>query len=233
MAADVRIKQNLDTNLLKLVAIVSMFIDHASKILQIDSMILAILGRIAFPLFAYCIVVGCIHTRNFNKYIIRLFIFGVISQPLFHLAFQPTWERFWQEIFALNIFFTLIAGALAVRALMDFKKLWWLLIIPVAMEILIGLDYGFYGIVMMMLFYLFRNNNLMSLIFVSVWMIQYGLFGDFIVLGPINLDRQFFAILALPLIYIHTNFNPKINKYFFYYFYPGHLILLYLLKNLI
>lgn len=226
-----RIKQNLDTNLLKLIAIICMVIDHVGKIFFPDNLILAIIGRIAFPLFAYCLVVGCIYTRNIKKYIIRLGIFALISQPIFNMAFHPTWQQFWEEFFSVNIFFTLVAGLLAVSALMDIKKRWWMLFIPVAMEIFIGLDYGFYGIVLMIIFYLCRNKSWLSLLLAVAWMCLDGLRGDFVtIFNVIGLDRQFFALLALPLIYIHTNIKPKINKYFFYAFYPAHLLILFCVR---
>lgn len=91
MNNEVKIRQNLDTNFLKIVAIISMFIDHAGEVFFPDSMIIAIIGRIAFPLFAYCIVVGCLYTHDMKKYILRLAIFAVVSQPIYNMAFHPTW----------------------------------------------------------------------------------------------------------------------------------------------
>lgn len=224
-----KIKQNLDTNFLKLVAILSMVVDHTSKIFFEENLATAILGRIAFPLFAYCIVVGCLYTHDIKKYALRLGIFGIISQPFFNLAFHPTWKQFWEEFFSVNIFFTLLAGVLAVWACMEIKKYWWLLLVSVAMEWFIGLDYGFYGIIMMVLFYLCRNKSWLSALLVFIWMC--GMMkGDFVHVGGFGLDRQFFAVLALPLIYIHTNFHLTINKYFFYAFYPLHLLLIFIAR---
>jgi hypothetical protein len=228
-----KLQQNLDTNFLKLVAIISMAVDHVAKIFFPGNMALEIIGRIAFPLFAYCIVVGCLYTHDIKKYILRLAVFAVISQLFFGLAFHPSVEEFWSEILALNIFFTLIAGVLAVTALMNIKKNWWMLIIAVAMEILVGLDYGFYAIVMMAIFYLCRNKTWFSAPLVIVWMVLWQGLGDFVYIGGIGFDKQFFAILALPLIYIRTNFSPKIHKYFFYVFYPAHLLLLFLIRIII
>ena len=225
----VKIKQNLDTNFLKLIAIASMLLDHIGKVFFPENMILALIGRIAFPLFAYCIVVGCLYTRNVKKYILRLTIFAVVSQPIFNLTFHPTWAHFWEEFFSVNIFFTLIAGVLAVTALMDIKKHWWMLVTALAMELFIGLDYGLYGIGLMVLFYLCRNKSWLSILLIFVWMCNM-IRGDFLQIGGFGLDRQFFAVLALPFIYIHTNVHPKIHKYFFYIFYPAHLLLIFALR---
>lgn len=207
-----------------------MTIDHVSKVFWPNNIIFAMIGRIAFPLFAYCLVVGCLYTRNVKKYILRLTIFAVISQPIFNMAFHPSWEQFLQEFFSLNIFFTLIAGVLAVNALMNFKKHWWMLAIALAMEIFLGLDYGLYGIGLMMIFYLCREKSWLSALLSLTWMLLCGGLGNFVYIGSLGLDRQFFAILALPLIYIHTNVNPNIHKFFFYGFYPAHLLLIFLFR---
>jgi hypothetical protein len=231
MESGKKIQQNLDTNFLKLVAIITMVIDHAGTIFFPDNMILGILGRIAFPLFAYCIVVGCLYTRDVKKYILRLAAFAIISQPFFGMAFHPTWEEFWQEFFVVNIFFTLVAGVLAVNALINIKRNWWMLCVAVAMELFIGLDYGIYGIGLMMIFYLCRNKSWLSAILATAWMLLMGgMFGDFMQIGGIGIDKQVFALLALPLIYVHTNFKPKIHKYVFYAFYPAHLLILFLIR---
>jgi len=224
------IQQNIDTNFLKLIAIICMVIDHIGKIFFPNNVVMAIIGRIAFPLFAYCVAVGCLYTKSINKYILRLLVFAVISQPFFVLAFHPTWNGFFENFLVSNIFFTLVAGVLAVNAMMNLKKHWWMLLIVVAMEILIGLDYGFYGIILIVIFYLCRNKSWLSALLTITWMMWSGMFGDYLYIGFIGLDIQFFALLALPLIYIHTNINPRINKYFFYIFYPAHFLIIFLLR---
>lgn len=226
----IRINQNLDTNFLKVIAIGTMVVDHIGKAFFPDQILFTIIGRIAFPLFAYCIVVGCLYTSNFTKYLERLGVFAIVSQPFFVAAFHPTTEGFFQQILNVNIFFTLIAGALTIRALMDVKKYGWLLIIVVVMELFLGLDYGFYGIILMVLFYVGRKNSTLSFILVFLWMTLLNGLGNEIPIGSVSVNPQFFAILALPFIYVHTTFQPKINKYFFYAFYPAHLLLIFFIR---
>ena len=228
-----KIQQNLDTNFLKLIAIICMVTDHIGKIFFPENMIMAIIGRIAFPLFAYCLVVGCLYTKNTKKYILRLLIFAVVSQPFFVMAFHPTWESFWENILVANIFFTLIAGVFAITALMDIKKHWWMLLIAIATELLIGLDYGFFGITLMAIFYLCRNKTWLSALLSLAGMICWNGLGDYLHIGPIGLDLQFFAVLSLPLIYVHTNVKPRIHKYFFYAFYPAHLLIIFIFRILL
>lgn len=229
MESTSKIKQNLDTNFLKLIAIISMAVDHTAKNFFPDNIALAMIGRIAFPLFAYCLVVGCLYTRSTKNYIGRLFVFAIISQPFYVMAFHPTWEGFIENILVLNIFFTLIAGVLVINALMNIKKNWWMILIAVAMEFFIGLDYGIYGIILMVIFYLCRNKSWLSFILIFIWM-SLSFPGDFIHMLGFGIDLQFFAVLSLPLIYIHTGIRPKINKYFFYIFYPAHLFVIFLVR---
>ena len=58
------VQLNRDTSLLKLIAMVTMLIDHAGKILFPQLSFMRVVGRLAFPLYAYCIAVGCVYTRN-------------------------------------------------------------------------------------------------------------------------------------------------------------------------
>lgn len=230
----IKIRQNLDTDTLKQKAIFCMVLDHVGKVFFPDNIFLAIIGRIAFPLFAYCLVVGCLYTHNVKRYLLRLGIFAVVSQPFYNMAFHPTWSQFWEEFFSLNIFFTLLAGVLLVTALMDIKKRWWMALIAIASEFFIGLDYGLYGLILMSIFYLCRNKSWLSALLSFAYMCISGIGGDFVTIGPIGLDKQFFAVLALPPIYIRSpHAYPKINKYFFYAFYPAHLLIIFIIRKLL
>ena len=80
---------NLDTNFLKLVAIISMFIDHVGAAFFPEYPVFRWLGRLAFPIFCYCMTVGMLYTSNIRRYLGRLGLFAVISQPFWILAFWP------------------------------------------------------------------------------------------------------------------------------------------------
>ncbi|NLM13522.1 MAG: fimbrial assembly protein [Epulopiscium sp.] len=209
-----KISSNLDTNFLKLIALVTMLIDHIGHVFFPDKIVLRIIGRISFPLFAYCIVVGFLYTTNIKKYALRLGIFSILSQPFYVLAFDLPWYEF-------NIFPTLFMGLLCIYF---FKEKKWIILMILLTIVSIGdFSYGVEGIFLMILFYYFRNHRELSALFTGI-LLSRPLLSNHI---------QGFAVLSSPLIYCHTNFNIKIHKYVFYIFYPLHLFAIYLIKIIV
>ena len=99
---------NTDTSLLKIIALVSMIIDHVGVAFFPDVRELRVLGRIAMPLYAWCLVVGSEYTHNALRYALRLFVLGVISQPLYIMVLGNSWSE-------LNILFLFCIGVLGHR----------------------------------------------------------------------------------------------------------------------
>lgn len=98
---------------IKLIAIISMVFDHSGDLFVGHLSIFNLIGRIAFPLFCFQLVVGYTYTKDLKKYIVRMFIFALISQipySFFMHAFQGTY-------FALNIFFTLATSLICIYIL--------------------------------------------------------------------------------------------------------------------
>ena len=96
---------------LKIIAVITMIIDHAGAFLFPQAKILRIIGRISFPIFAFLICEGYEHTKDVKKYMLRLLLFAVISEPFFDLAMSGT-------IFSLNngqnVIFTLLIGVVTI-----------------------------------------------------------------------------------------------------------------------
>ena len=92
--------------MLKWLAIITMTVDHVGAVLYQDFTVLRWIGRLAFPLFAYLLILGMENTRNVRKYFVRLFVFALVSQVPFFLAIDYAPFEF------LNIFFTLTSGLL-------------------------------------------------------------------------------------------------------------------------
>ncbi len=101
--------QSKRNDVLKLIAIITMFIDHIGYFILPEIRDLRVIGRIAFPIFAYMIAMGYIHTSNRKTYAKRLFLFGLISQP-FYMLFSVKFDPFFINPFAFNVMFLLLLG---------------------------------------------------------------------------------------------------------------------------
>lgn len=242
-----KIKLNTDTNFLKLIAMIAMLIDHLGARVFPQYAEMRIIGRIAFPVFAYCITVGCVFTHSIGQYALRMGLMALIVQPLYATAMGHTpmmafdWahnfyrlDLIWQHYYAPkpSILFSLFLGILLLWSIRDKKYIMTGLILIVVWYIQAHLDYGLKGILLMLLFYVFRDRPLTSLFWVASFMIWWGvpsLQTRFPASIPSSVSTQFFAVLALPLIYIPFNTGMRVNKFLFYAFYPAHLALIYLL----
>ena len=95
---------------LKIIAVITMFIDHIGYIVYNGEIpYLNFIGRLSFPIFAFQISEGYIHTKNLKKYFFRLFLFAIISQFPFML-----FDSLFIDEFYLNVFFTLLLGLLSI-----------------------------------------------------------------------------------------------------------------------
>lgn len=246
----------MSTFLLKLIAILSMTIDHIGAAVGTTYtdgkmylsgiipkniyFICRVIGRIAFPIFCYLIVEGYHHTKNIRKYALRLFIFALISQVPFSLAFfKSPFE------FETNVYFTLFFGLICVY-LADYSKekiskyketkdnklffscifAYFAIIIIMVISILLHTDYSAYGIMLILLFYYFQidyplsdKEDLIKFIelFASIAIFTYAF----------SSTIELFALFALIPIAFHNHKKGPSLKYVFYAYYPVHLLLLY------
>lgn len=247
------IRLNLDTNFLKIIAIVSMVIDHAGKMFFAGTPyygLMRIIGRLAFPIFCYCLTVGSLYTRSMPKYLLRVGIMAIVSQPIYVLALahvsgamtalsfagnpvQAALEWYWLSLRTPNIMFSLFAGLLLIFTIQE-KKYIATAVVAIAVWYLRSyLNYGLEGILLMLLFYAFCDRPLTSIVWVGGFMLWWGLSGSGYTFRSVRFGIQMFALLALPLIYIPMRTNIKLNKYVFYLFYPLHLLAIYLLDLVI
>lgn len=97
---------------LKMIAALSMLLDHAGRILFPEAVWMTYAGRLAFPLFAFLLAEGAVHTKNSRRYALRIGLFAVLSEIPFDIAFYGTF--FWPG--AQNIFLTLLIGLLCIDA---------------------------------------------------------------------------------------------------------------------
>ena len=227
---------------LKIISIISMFCDHFGDAFIGHYSFLNLIGRLAFPIFAFQISEGFVHTKNLKKYFLRLGLFGVISQVPFSLFIH---KYLGGSIFSLNVFFTLFLGLLGIY-LYDyiislFKNrnsnlpflidkiigIFVVLILAVSAELL-NTDYGFWGVIVVFTFYLFKNDKLAMIIsFVTLCIIRYGYN---IIVGSFNIPTVLlglFTALSIIFIALYNGKQGKKVKFLLYWFYPVHLLLLY------
>ena len=139
--------------ILKIIACISMTIDHFGYAFFPEQKVLIYLGRLAFPIFSFQIVEGYIHTKNLKKYILRLVILGAISQYPFYLVFGGN------ELY-LNTIYTLLLGLIGL-ILYDKNKIIGIIyvILTTILFSYIHIDYGRIGIILIFCFYIFRNKK--------------------------------------------------------------------------
>lgn len=142
------------TGVLKILALVFMFIDHAGKMLFPQIAEMRMLGRIAFPLYCWCMVVGISYTRSVPKYLGRLMLIGLVSQPIYMVALNHSWNQ-------PNIFLTLLVALCGVWGLKAKKLLShiWAPILALFAAQLLGCDYGWRGVMLVMLLYGVRGSR--------------------------------------------------------------------------
>ena len=228
---------------LKIIAIISMFCDHLGDSLIGHYSFLNLIGRIAFPIFAFQISEGYIHTKNIKKYFLRLGIFALISQIPFSLFVSKYLHA---SIFSLNVFFTLFLGLLSIylydyiinlfkKANIQEKKglylgkLFGLVIVILIAFVakILNTDYGFWGVIVVFAFYFFKKDKLAMIIsFITLCILRYGIQ---IIQGGYNTPTLLLGIFTTLSILFISLYNgkqgPKI-KYLLYVFYPVHLLIL-------
>ena len=245
-------KSGLTGSHLKWIAIITMLIDHiGAAILEIgllpkvanavlagnsfdyvmadyhfwyrfDSILRAI-GRLAFPIFCFLLVEGFLHTKNVKKYALRLGLFALISEIPFDLAFNQNLL----EISYQNVFFTLLIGLLVLIGQKYFEEtlpphISWLRFIVALTGILLAqflrTDYDAFGILLIVLLYEFRNLPKLRCITGAILMLFNSTTG----------------CLAFLLLWFYNGERGKqLPKYFFYAFYPAHLLVLWLVRMFI
>ena len=235
-------------NTLKMIAIVTMLIDHigvtviengilkyqdgnpsyealampGGNMWAVIDLALRTIGRVAFPIFCFLLVEGFFHTRDIKKYGGRLLLFALISEIPFDLALFGKWFYPGYQ----NVYFTLFIGLCVLywyeKVIGDPVRRTLVFLAGCGAAVFLKCDYDIIGIAMILLFYVFYKNKKMQTIFAGILAAYESLscFGA--------------AILAFIPIRMYNGTRGKGNlKYFFYWFYPAHLILLYILHLLI
>ena len=237
-------------NGLKLFAMAIMLIDHIAYSWNFDVtamdvyLLMRIIGRVAFPIFAFMIAMGARFTHDIRKYLLRLLVFALISEIPFDLAFGFAGPGKPVEFTHQNVYFTLLFGLLSLYALQVFQRKWRfgavpavaVLLLMMAAALLLRTDYDATGVLCIFLFYVGadKENSVRVPTFIAALIAPAISFS--LELSPFSLNvglnrLELFALFALaPILLYNGNKGVKMNRFIYYAFYPGHLLLLYLIK---
>ncbi len=231
---------SLSSNALKIIALISMTIDHIGLMFFPQYNIFRIIGRIALPIFSFMIAEGCRYTKNKLRYFLTVFLLGMVCQIAYGL---------YSDDIYLNILLTFSISILLVYALQNIKNAFFdaserlitkaisvfVFILAVAavyiVNLFIVIDYGFFGCVLPVFASIFHvpkncesskltklDNNLSSVLLLSFGMLLLT------IASGIN---QAWCFLSLPFLLLYSGKRGKLRiKYFFYLYYPAHLLLL-------
>lgn len=216
--------------IIKIIACITMILDHIKyAIPETRNFFTLYLSRISFPLFAFLLTEGYVHTKNLKKYYYRLIIFAIISQIPFMLFRKLVGE--WKM---LNIMFTLLLGLIAIT-IYDKEKRKYISIPFMILIIFLGkilkVDYGWYGVTTILLFYILKRNKY---IIPFAYLILLALY-YYDRIGSLNFSTKnvlsiLCSWLSTFIIIAYNGKEGKKIKYFYYIFYPVHMLLIYLIS---
>lgn len=211
-------RKGLSGSSLKLIAIFSMLIDHIGAVLLPGSPYYGIcreIGRLAFPIFCFLLVEGYVHTHDVKQYGRRLLVFALLSEIPFDLAFSGTAVNFGYQ----NVYFTLFLGLAALYIMDRTVNPELRLVVAVvfmAFAELLKTDYSWKGVAAIILLYMTRENRLWQMI-----------------TGGVFFAWELPAPAAFVPVYFYNGKRGIPMKYLFYLFYPAHLLVLVLLRQIL
>ncbi|MBQ7085748.1 MAG: hypothetical protein IJM95_10975 [Anaerotignum sp.] len=195
---------------IQMVAALTMLIDHIGAVFFPAVAGFRAIGRLSFPLFAFGIAQGVTYTSDFRKYFIRILVAAVISQPIYMKLFGLS---------QLNPLFMLAWGACALHFWKKEKKM-------IAGALLIGcafieMSYGWYGVWTIFFFGFYAMKESLCFYGQVVLNVLYGL-----TTGAWIQILSLFSFMFLDGKWRIQALSKKLPRYFFYVFYPLHLLVL-------
>ncbi len=219
-------QKGLNNNQLKLIALVTMTVDHVGVVLFPEAVWMRLVGRLAFPIFAYMIAEGCRHTRRMPRYFTTLAAVAAICQLVYFFAMDSLYQ-------SIMVTFTLSVGLiwLLKEGQKTGKALWWVLaalgtvaaffvtevLPPWLSDTDFYIDYGFLGIMLPVGVYLCRGGGI-QLLYTALVLALMSLTGW---------AGQWASLLTVPLLALYNGQRGKWNmKWLFYLYYPLHLVVI-------
>ena len=237
MSNAIQNRRGIDALTLKLLAMAFMLLDHTwATVWSVQWF--TVIGRLAFPIFAFQIVEGFHKTSDRRRYIKRMLVFALISEIPFNLMVGNSLVYPFHQ----NVMFTFLIALLLMSWIERSKKLWVsaaAIVLGMVLGILTFVDYNQYGIFIVLLFYWTYKRpygwlvQLLGMLYISDSMA--GLVYPIELFGrTYEVGQQMFAVLALIPIWLYDGRqgpHSKAIQYACYAFYPAHILVLYLLSR--
>lgn len=229
---------------LQIIAMSCMLCDHVCTVFMNQYKWMNCVGRLAFPIYCFLLVQGYFHTHDCSKYMIRLFMFGLLSEIPFNLAFGWNISYMYQ-----NVMWTLLIGLLCVAAIDKVRDIdtldkiveCFLILCIVFTGYKLGeifhTDYGGCGVLQILVFYVLHKRSVLNSVLQVICLYYINgvllggrviyLFGNIIII-------QLFALLALPIIWCYNGDKGITHRYYkwcAYGFYPVHLLILHIIRS--
>ena len=218
--------QILDGTALKLIAVTAMILDHVGDNFFPDQILMRIIGRMALPIFAFCIAEGFSHTKDRRRYLCRMGLFALLSEIPFDLVTSGKVLEFSHQNIMMT-FFWAILGLMIYEQVRNRRYGQILgaavLLLFLVSSLFLGLDYQILAVGLIILYYLLRNkapliNNLAAMAY-HVLLRNVGIY--------------WFGVLGFVPVLLYNGKRGRGLKWFFYLFYPLHLLAIYILKELL
>ena len=220
-------EKGLTGNQLKLIALITMTVDHIGFLLFPRLMFLRIIGRLSLPIYAYLLAEGCTHTRSMGRYLGSVLLVGFVCQVVSFVAANSLRQ-------CILISFALSIGLIWLVRLAQEKKRLWLWLLPILgtagvwflirwmdgvwQEMDFAIDYGFWGVMLPVVIYLGRTRT-RRLLTTAAGLLLLLLEGFL---------YQEYALLALPLLALYNGQRGQRSfKWLHYIYYPAHMAVLY------
>lgn len=226
--------KGLTGNQLKIIALIAMTLDHVGKLLWPGCVWMQVVGRLAFPIFAYMVAEGCTYTKNRKKYLGMMAGLAFVCQLVYLVAMGSLYQSVLVS-FTLSIVLIYIVDwakgtgkvwLALVLAVVSYGTAWFLSVeLPVVLwRTDYNIDYGFAGILLVVGIY-YAKGHLAKLAMATVMLAVLGITFEGI---------QWYGLLALPLLALYGGERGKHKlKYLFYIYYPAHLVGIYLIGLLV
>ena len=232
---------------LHILAMGLMLCDHLWAMLLPAEEWLTCIGRSAFPIFAFMIAEGYLHTRNLRRYFLRMLVWAFLAEIPFNLMyggsiFYPYHQNvLWTFLLSLLLILLIDKSRSRFRPVPAVFLSAGLTILGFVLGYAAMVDYYGVGVLTVLTFYFFRNQNWKSRLgqFLCLYILNVEFLGGYYyevqVLGlDIEVVQQGFALLALIPIFLYQGrqgVHNKLFQYFCYGFYPVHMLLLFILRE--